>query len=129
MVILFGTFRMRHLFPLLILLTVFSPASSAQGLKGFDGIHQRFGRINLTKGSNDKERWDSFVKVQPTLIGSSTRTIETAFGPAATNKSKTAFYYQLAEKHVQSGANKKSWLYLSIYFRAGKVWKYIIEAK
>lgn len=120
---------MEKSFLFLTVFLVIVPAVFAQGLKGTEGIHQRFGQVQYVTGQTESERWKRFLKIQPKLIGMKKRQLVRSLGSGTEDSTGVILSYILAVSPVDSGLGKKSWLHLVINFRNGKVWKYAVEAR
>lgn len=116
----------------LFCLTVFfaiTPAVIAQGLKGTEGIHQRFGQVQYVTGQTESERWKRFLKIQPKLIGLKKKQVIRSLGTGTQDSTGSKLTYLLSGSPVDSGLGKDTWLHIVINFRSGKVWKYAVEAR
>lgn len=102
---------------------------NAQGLKGAQMPKKILGRLTYIKGNNDQERWKTFLDAQPKLIGMSLKEVEKRFGEEPiSERDLSAIEYGLTEEPVKSGIKDNRWLHVTIFFRNGIAWKYVVEA-
>lgn len=122
---------MNRIATIILILFLLSPgtAADAQGLKGLEGINKRFGRMEFVKGANDQERWKTFLKAQPKLIGMTEKQINEVLGAGTPTNDGTELYWHLTDEPVKSGLGKKTWWELSIKLRNGVAYSFNVEAR
>ena len=124
--------RMHFFATALVIAGIAFPANSpsnAQGLKGAQMPKKILGRLTYIRGNNDQERWKTFLDAQPKLIGMSLKEVEKRFGEEPIcERDLSAVEYGLTQEPVKSGLKDNRWLHVTIFFRKGIVWKYVVEA-
>lgn len=112
-----------------VLIIALSPASWAQGLKGVQMPRKILGRLTYIKGNNDKERWKTFLAVQPKLIGMSVKEIQECLGEEpVSNSDSSEVEYGLTQDPVKLVYKGNSWIHVKIFFHNGIAWKYVVKA-
>lgn len=102
---------------------------NAQGLKGAQMPKKILGRLTYIKGFDDQERWKTFLDIQPKLIGMSLKEVQKRLGEEPiSERDMSSVEYGLTQKPVKSGLKDNSWLHVTIFFRNGIAWKYVVEA-
>ncbi|HEY9676654.1 MAG TPA: hypothetical protein V6C76_01535 [Drouetiella sp.] len=112
-----------------LMTTTGSSSIEAQGLKGARMPEKILGRLLYVTGTNDQERWKTFLDAQPKLVGMSFDAVCKQFGAGPiTAPDRSYVEYGLTDEPVKSGTKGNTWLHLKIFFRDGIAHKYVVEA-
>jgi hypothetical protein len=119
---------MKHVLIILLTLCV-CHAALAQGLSGSPSSQRNaFDPPPLIAGKTDRERWDKFLAIQPSLIGMKFGAVEKVLGHGKTDAARSSLRYQLVESKQPKTSGTLATIELLVKFDKGSATGYHVEA-